>query len=113
MSWQRQSTFSTENITSNSHDTKIISKPPYMDCMTREMTEIELHPNHKNRGLPHLGQIIETSHSLLRKWRKPSHDDTSAFLRATNWFSPIHFLRQHRRSPHIDYKQPFSGPKTA
>jgi hypothetical protein len=52
-------------------DTKIISKPPYMDCIAREMIEIELHPNHMNRGLLRLEQIIETSHSLLRKWRKP------------------------------------------
>jgi hypothetical protein len=65
-------------------DTKIISKPPYMDCMIREMIEIELHSSSMNRGLPHLEQVIETSHSFLRKWRKPSHDDTPAFLRATN-----------------------------
>jgi hypothetical protein len=55
-----------------------------MDCITREVNEIELHPNHMNRGLPHLQQIIETSHSLLREWRKPSYDDTPAFLRARN-----------------------------
>jgi len=84
ISWQRQSTCSTENVTSSSQDTKIISKPPYMDCIKREMTEIELYPHHMNRGLPHPEQMIETSHSLLRKWRKPSHVDTSAFLRATN-----------------------------
>lgn len=82
--WQRQSTCSTGNITSSLQDTKIVSKPPYMDCITREVNEIELHPNHMNRGLPHLEQIIETSHSLLRKWRKPSYDDTPAFLRARN-----------------------------
>jgi hypothetical protein len=81
--WQWQSTCSTGNITSSSQD-NIISKPPYMDCITREMTEIELHPNHMNRGLPHLEQIIETSHSVLRKWRKPSYNNTPAFLRATN-----------------------------
>jgi hypothetical protein len=69
-----------------------------MDCITREMTEIELHPNHMNRGLPQLGQIIETSNSLLRKWKKPSHGDTSAFLRAKNcvivlsWTTCIHDL---------------------
>jgi hypothetical protein len=83
ISWQWKSTCSTENITSSLQDTKIVSKPPYVDCITREMIEIELHPNHMHRGLPHLEQIIETSHSLLRKWRKPSHDNTPAFLRAT------------------------------
>ena len=84
ISWQWQSTCSTENITSSLRDTKIISKPPFMDCITREMTEIELHPNPMNRGLLHLEQIIEMSYSVLRKWRKPSHDDTPAFLRTTN-----------------------------
>jgi hypothetical protein len=66
-------------------ETKILSKPQYMDCIIRELLEIEQHPCNMDGDDGLILSRSQKPHILfLRKQKKPSHDDTTVELGATN-----------------------------